>query len=160
MRVLITGMSGAGKSSALLELARRGHRVVDTGSDTWSHWVTAEDGARDWIWREESMLDLLTNHTSGKLFVAGCKANQGRSYPLFEHVVLLSAPARKGHQRRGGGIAECRGSAATVVGRSRPGRSGDLFDRLRARRDDERGTSSEHRKDRFGRVRAVRFSAR
>lgn len=30
--VLVTGMSGAGKSAALVELARRGHRVVDTTS--------------------------------------------------------------------------------------------------------------------------------
>ena len=28
--VLVTGMSGTGKSAALVELARRGHRVVDT----------------------------------------------------------------------------------------------------------------------------------
>ena len=93
MRMLITGMSGTGKSSVLLELARRGHRVVDTDSDTWSQWVTAEDGAPDWIWRENSMLDLLANHTNGKLFVAGCKTNQGKFYHLFEHVVLLSASA-------------------------------------------------------------------
>jgi dephospho-CoA kinase len=28
--VFVTGMSGTGKSAALAELARRGHRVVDT----------------------------------------------------------------------------------------------------------------------------------
>ncbi|MFJ1651515.1 hypothetical protein ACIOC2_08910 [Streptomyces sp. NPDC088337] len=25
--------------------------------------------------------------------MAGCKTNQGRFYPLFDHIVLLSAPA-------------------------------------------------------------------
>jgi dephospho-CoA kinase len=93
VRALITGMSGTGKSSALWELARRGHRVVDTDSGLWSCWATAEDGTPDWIWREDSMLDLLMNHTSGKLFVAGCETNQRRFYPFFDHVVLLSAPA-------------------------------------------------------------------
>jgi dephospho-CoA kinase len=28
--ILVTGMSGTGKSTALAALARRGHRVVDT----------------------------------------------------------------------------------------------------------------------------------
>ncbi|MGH8932018.1 MAG: AAA family ATPase [Egibacteraceae bacterium] len=93
LRVLITGMSGTGKSSALLGLARRGHRVVDTDSDTWSHWVTSEEGTPDWIWREDAMTDLLTGHRHGKLFVAGCKTNQKEYYPWFEHVALLSAPA-------------------------------------------------------------------
>jgi shikimate kinase len=93
MRVLVTGMSGAGKSSVLADLARRGHRVVDTDSEAWSHWVVDESGAPDWVWREEVVRELLTTHAGGKLFVAGCKTNQGKFYPLFEHVVLLSAPA-------------------------------------------------------------------
>jgi shikimate kinase len=92
MRVLVTGMSGAGKSSVLVELARRGNRVVDTDSEAWSHWVVDEGGAPDWVWREDAVRDLLTTHAGGKLFVAGCKTNQGKFYPLFEHVVLLSAP--------------------------------------------------------------------
>ena len=91
--VLITGMSGTGKSTALRALAARGHRTVDTDTDRWSRWVTEPDGSADWIWREQAMTDLLTGHDAGSLFVAGCKSNQGRFYPLFDHVVLLSAPA-------------------------------------------------------------------
>jgi len=34
-RILVTGMSGTGKSSALAELGRRGYRVVDTGDPGW-----------------------------------------------------------------------------------------------------------------------------
>jgi len=34
-RVLVTGMAGTGKSSALAELGRRGYRVVDTGDPGW-----------------------------------------------------------------------------------------------------------------------------
>ncbi|MEN3534819.1 AAA family ATPase [Microbispora sp. ZYX-F-249] len=92
-KVLITGMSGTGKSTALQILGARGHRVVDTDYGHWSHWVTLPDGSPDWVWREEAMTDLLAGHTEGALFVAGCKSNQGRFYPLFDHVVLLSAPA-------------------------------------------------------------------
>jgi broad-specificity NMP kinase len=91
--VLVTGMSGTGKSSALHALAERGHDVVDTDDDRWSRWITLPNGERDWIWREDAIEDLLVTHTHGTLFVAGCKTNQGVFYRLFDHVVLLRAPA-------------------------------------------------------------------
>ena len=93
VKILITGMSGTGKSTALRALAARGHRTVDTDTDRWSRWVTEPTGSPDWIWREQAMTNLLTGHGVGSLFVAGCKSNQGEFYPLFDHVVLLSAPA-------------------------------------------------------------------
>jgi shikimate kinase len=92
-KVLITGMSGTGKSAALLMLAKRGHRTVDTDTDEWSHWVTEPDGSPDWVWREEAITGLLAGHRGGHLFVAGCKTNQGRFYSQFDHIALLSAPA-------------------------------------------------------------------
>ena len=92
-KVLITGMSGTGKSTALRALAARGHRTVDTDTDEWSRWSALPDGSRDWIWREEAMTALLDGHDDGHLFVAGCKSNQGVFYPRFDEVVLLSAPA-------------------------------------------------------------------
>jgi dephospho-CoA kinase len=92
-KILVTGMSGTGKSTALRHLARRGHRTVDTDTDRWSRWVTLPDGSPDWVWRERAMTGLLTGHHTGSLFVAGCKSNQGSFYPHFDQVVLLSAPA-------------------------------------------------------------------
>jgi dephospho-CoA kinase len=92
-KILVTGMSGTGKSTALAELASRGHRVVDTDTDRWSRWVTSPDGQRDWIWREPEVAALLDSHQDGALFVSGCKSNQGLFYPRFDHIVLLSAPA-------------------------------------------------------------------
>jgi dephospho-CoA kinase len=35
-KVLVTGMSGTGKSTALEALRRRGHRTVDTDTGQWS----------------------------------------------------------------------------------------------------------------------------
>ena len=84
----MTGMSGTGKSSALAELGRRGFRVVDTDSPTWSEWAQDE-----WLWREDRMAELLAAEDVRPLFVSGCMSNQGKFYDRFEAVVLLSAPA-------------------------------------------------------------------
>lgn len=93
MKVLVTGMSGTGKSTVLQLLAERGHRVVDTDTDEWSAWVTLPDGSRDWVWREDAIARLLAEREGSALFVAGCKSNQGKFYGRFDHVALLSAPA-------------------------------------------------------------------
>jgi RNase adaptor protein for sRNA GlmZ degradation len=92
--VLVTGMSGVGKSTALAELARRGHRVVDTDYGDWSEQVPLL-GEAGWeqLWREDRMDALLAEPTDGALFISGCVANQVRFYDRFDAIVLLSAPA-------------------------------------------------------------------
>ena len=85
--VLVTGMSGTGKSSALAELERRGHRVVDTDYGGWI------EGGPEPLWREDRINELLDEHGDGTLFISGCVANQGKFYDRFDAVVLLSAPA-------------------------------------------------------------------
>lgn len=93
MRVLVTGMSGTGKSSALVELGRRGFRVVDTDSTEWSEWFPdANDGRGEWLWREDRMAELLAAPDERPLYVSGCHSNQGKFYDRFDAVVLLSAP--------------------------------------------------------------------
>ena len=87
-RVLITGMSGTGKTTALEALAGRGYRVVDTDEPGWKEW---QDG--EMVWREREMSELLAQRDHPTLFVSGCVANQGRFYDRFDAVVLLSAPA-------------------------------------------------------------------
>lgn len=86
-RILLTGMSGTGKSTALAELARRGYRVVDTDDEGW-----CVDVAGDWLWDERRIADLLASDDPRTLFVSGCVSNQGRFYDRFDAVVLLSAP--------------------------------------------------------------------
>jgi shikimate kinase len=81
-RLLITGMSGTGKSTVLIELARRGHRVQDTDYDGW----VLPDGT----WDEPRMWALLNSEDS--VVVSGTVENQTHFYTAFRHVVLLSAP--------------------------------------------------------------------
>jgi shikimate kinase len=88
-RVLVTGMSGTGKSTALVELAKRGFQVVDTDDAPWSEWSEADGG---YIWREDLVAELLSRDDGATLYVSGTVSNQGRFYPRFDAVVLLSAP--------------------------------------------------------------------
>jgi dephospho-CoA kinase len=83
-------MSGTGKSTALAELRRRGFEVVDTDEGGWSEWSDEEDG---YLWREDRIAELLARDRSVPLYVSGTVSNQGRFYPQFDAVVLLSAPA-------------------------------------------------------------------
>jgi dephospho-CoA kinase len=81
-RVLLTGMSGAGKTTVLDELRRRGFVTIDTDYGGW----VLPDGT----WDEPRMGELLARHDD--LIVSGTVENQGRFYDRFHHVVLLSAP--------------------------------------------------------------------
>ncbi|MFK4790528.1 AAA family ATPase [Microbacterium sp. ZW T5_56] len=81
-RILITGMSGTGKSTVLTQLAERGHHTVDTDYDGW----VLSDGK----WDEARMARLLASARA--VVVSGTVENQGRFYDRFDAVVLLSAP--------------------------------------------------------------------
>jgi hypothetical protein len=45
------------------------------------------------VWREDRIAALLDDDDPGPLFVQGTTRNQVVFYPLFDHIVLLSAPA-------------------------------------------------------------------
>ena len=81
-------MSGTGKSTALGELARLGFQIVDTDDQPWSEWSDADGG---YVWREDLMAELLSQDDGATLYVSGTVSNQGRFYPKFDAVVLLSA---------------------------------------------------------------------
>ena len=85
--ILITGMSGVGKSTALAELARRGYVTVDTDEGPWIEVVEGEP-----LWRETLIEELLNRPRERPLFVQGTVSNQGRFYQRFDAVVLLTAP--------------------------------------------------------------------
>ncbi len=86
-RVLLTGMSGTGKSAVAHALAERGYKAIDT-DDGWCQ--PLPDGRQ--MWREDAIAELLATEDADVLFVAGCEENQVRFHPRFDHIILLSAP--------------------------------------------------------------------
>ena len=86
-RVLLTGMSGTGKSTLVALLAARGHRAIDTDDG----WVDVQpDGTQQW--RIDAIRRLLAEQQDGTVFVAGCEGNMVELLPEFDVVILLSAP--------------------------------------------------------------------
>ena len=96
-KILLTGMSGTGKSSALRELARRGYRVVDTDDPDWRTYrkypePIDELHRGEFLWIEDEMTALLDSDDRRSLFVGGGVRNQSDFYDRFDAVVLLTAP--------------------------------------------------------------------
>ncbi|MBN9233644.1 MULTISPECIES: shikimate kinase [Phyllobacteriaceae] len=128
-RVLITGMSGTGKSATIGELSARGYAACDLDTPEWSHWIDAAsddtltpgDG-KDWVWQLDKVRALLSEPREGMLFISGCAENMGELFPLIDTVILLSAPIDTIMQRVSarmssgyGGVAEERRKIAELI---------------------------------------------
>ncbi|MGH7776941.1 MAG: AAA family ATPase [Candidatus Dormibacterales bacterium] len=86
MRVLITGISGSGKSSLIQELRRRGLAAYDADDDGLS-----EPGPKGaWVWRVDLIRRLLDDRREDLVFFAGCSDEQAQFG--FDRTVLLTAP--------------------------------------------------------------------
>ena len=66
-RVLITGMSGTGKTVVIQELAARGYRAHDLDPPQWSESIDSEASdpltqsqGKDWIWQAARVRALLS----------------------------------------------------------------------------------------------------
>ena len=105
-RVLITGMSGTGKSAVIEALAARGHQTYDLDTPEWSGWIDVDPSdpltpnhGKDWMWRDDRVRALLSAPGDAMLFVSGCAENMPQFFPLIDLVILLSAPLETLMQR-------------------------------------------------------------
>jgi len=91
-RVLLTGMSGTGKSTVINKLGELGYKVVDT--DYGGFTIEADSGeGPERLWRDDLIQEVLSADDADVLFISGTSRNQVKFYPQFDHIVLLSAPA-------------------------------------------------------------------
>lgn len=86
--VLVTGMSGVGKSTVLGELRARGFACIDMDDEALSY--LDDEGHQHW--RTDALVRLLDAHPERTTFVFGCAEEQGSLYGRFGAIVLLSAP--------------------------------------------------------------------
>jgi hypothetical protein len=86
-RILLTGMSGTGKTTVIRALAARGCKAIDT--DGWCE--PLPDGRQRW--RADAIAALLATEDAPVLFVAGCEDNQVQSPPAVRpHRLPQRAP--------------------------------------------------------------------
>lgn len=101
-RILLTGLSGTGKSTVTEALAARGFKAIDLDTPQFSEWRAIEEigdvaGSpvephRDWVWQEDPVAHLLATEDAPILIVSGCAPNMGAFLPRFDAVILLSTP--------------------------------------------------------------------
>ena len=117
MWVLLTGMSGAGKSALVHELRRRGYTAYDADEDGFSE----PRGDGRWGWRADRVADLLARAPDRLAFFAGCSEEQV-DLP-FDLRVLLTAPrsvlverlrTRSGYGRDDAELSQVLGDLADV----------------------------------------------
>ena len=80
-------MSGTGKTTVIRRLVALGHKAVDL-DDGWCE--PQPDGRL--LWRVDAVSALLAQEDGEALFVAGCEENMVDFLPMFDVIVLLTAP--------------------------------------------------------------------
>src|SRR4051794_15357139 len=124
MRVLLTRMSGAGKSALVQELRRRGYAAYDADDDGFSE--PRAEGR--WGWRAGAVASLLAHIPDGDLlFFAGCSEEQ-IAMP-FDYRVVLTVPERRDRDAAEDANLEC---VRTQAGRAKAGAGGSSAHRTAA----------------------------
>ena len=109
---LVTGRSGAGKTTVCKELGARGYTALDTDRiPDLAQWIDPRTGkpttvdygkminkqAAQWIWDEKVLRRVIGG--TGTLFLCGSADNQFAFHPVFSKVFVLTLPPDLQRQR-------------------------------------------------------------
>ena len=95
-RVLITGMSGTGKSTLLAALRMEDNIVVDLDYDDW---IIYDEAFGERAMDIPRLLRLFEDQQGKDIFLAGCAVNQRALYPYLTAVIVLTVPLSVMHRR-------------------------------------------------------------
>ena len=88
-RILLTGMSGTGKST-VLRMLRDDHTVtIDLDNTEWVE-IDPLTGVREF--RIQPLLAHMRQNSDKHIVLAGCEANQYQLYNALDAVILMTAP--------------------------------------------------------------------
>jgi broad-specificity NMP kinase len=88
-RILITGMSGVGKSAVIASLRTKAFACIDMDEPGWSY----VDDYGHQRWHIDRLREAMHDASNDLLFVAGCSEDQALLYDEFAAVILLSLPS-------------------------------------------------------------------
>jgi len=93
-RVLLTGMSGTGESTAIRRLAALGYKTVDLDDGGWTKQKPCRAG-EETVWLGDRVASLLSTEGADVLFINGAARNQTKFYPQTDPADLARVLALK-----------------------------------------------------------------
>ena len=89
VKVLLTGMSGVGKSTILKEISKLYHLSIDLDYDGW---IYNDDKNNTLKMDTQRIIDYLGKNDKDTIFLAGTTENQKEIYPYLDFIITLTAP--------------------------------------------------------------------
>ena len=89
VKVLLTGMSGVGKSTILKEISKLYHLSIDLDYDCW---IYNDDKNNTLKMDTQRIIDYLGKNDKDTIFLAGTTENQKEIYPYLDFIITLTAP--------------------------------------------------------------------
>ncbi|MEG0255941.1 AAA family ATPase [Vagococcus sp.] len=96
VKVLLTGMSGVGKSTTLKQICQNYEHVIDLDYDGW---IFMDEENNELKIDTNRIVDYLLQNKAKDIFLAGTAINQREMYPYLDFVITLTAPLEVMHER-------------------------------------------------------------
>lgn len=96
VKVLLTGMSGVGKSTILKQISKSYSYSIDLDYDGWIH---MDDMSNDRKMDTNRIINYIQKYNDEDIFFSGTTINQKEIYPYLDFIITLTAPIEIMHER-------------------------------------------------------------